>query len=285
MQPGEAAKPARHILAAIVAAVLTPARHAWTWLGVAPSLCIWLYLLTLVRRPAVPSPSSTWLASSSSSRSRSRPNQSRIGYIVLVIFATMWLDAASPEEATGRPARVRLWVRRGLVLPLLAVLSIQMFYSVHFAFGDLRDDYSSSRRVGALIASDPRLGGATVTGEPEAPLQALPYYRDNRIYLPQEGVFRRWIRVVKGRRQDFSLSELLQVARELRDRHGQPVVIALGWRLDGPDEQKRMEGTLAEQRFTSSPEARAEFVRQTEWLASFRDARFTDENYDVFVLW
>jgi hypothetical protein len=63
-----------------------------------------------------------------------------------------------------------------------------------------------------------------------------------------------------------------------------PVILALGWLLDGADRQSMYVGTFFEQRFTMSAVTRDEFLRQTELLGRLRDAPLTDENYDVFVL-
>lgn len=280
----------RVVAGAIVAAVLTPARHAGGFLGLAPSLWVWLYLLTLVPRPSlIAFAALSVIGFDLVFTLVFPPNQARIGYVLVVVVATMWLDASRPRDASpwweGRAGRAFLRARRLLLVPLLVTLALHLVLAVHAAAGDVRGDYSSSRRLGLLIESDPRLHAAIVTGEPEIPLQALPYYRDNPIYLPQEGVFRRWARLRTGRRSDFSLSELLEVTRDLRDRYRVPVVIVLGWQLDGPETQTVFPGTAFELTFTTTTAARAEFLQQTQHVASLRDARFTDENYDVFVLW
>ena len=100
-------------------------------------------------------------------------------------------------------------------------------------------------------------------------------------------MFRDWLRIQipGGRRNDYSLEELLHTAGELREQYGVPVVMALGWWIDGPQVQRAYGGTYFAQTFTVSSGARAEFQARTQFLGRLRAASFTDENYDVFVLW
>ena len=50
-------------------------------------------------------------------------------------------------------------------------------------------------------------------------------------------------------------------------------------------EPDRYLGTWYEQTFTVKPADRAAFLARTQLLGRLRNASFTDENYDVFVLW
>jgi hypothetical protein len=178
-------------------------------------------------------------------------------------------------------------MRRLLAVPLAAALCYQVVLGAGYVLDDVRLEYSSSRRLAALLASDPRLEQAIVIAEPENLGQSLPYYRNNRMFLPQENAFRNWLLVwiPGGRRGDYSLGELLSTATDLRRRHDTPVVMALGWWLDGPDLQRAYAGTYFEQTFRTSPAERTEFLARTTLLGRLREASFTDENYDVFVLW
>ncbi len=93
------------------------------------------------------------------------------------------------------------------------------------------------------------------------------------------------MQVPGGRRGDYDLAELLTTARGLRARHGVPVILALGWSIDGPDVQRKYYHTFFDQKFTMSEAARADLRTATERLGSLQSATFTDENYDVYVLW
>jgi hypothetical protein len=217
-------------------------------------------------------------------------NDRHLGYVVILVMAAVWLGHPwDPPAATrgGLGPRAAWVARRVLLVPLVLVLLHQVVLGATMVRDDVRLDYSSSRRLASLIADDPRLASAIVIGEPETMAESLPYYVDNRVFLPQENAFRNWlhIQVAGGRRGDYDLAELLATAIALRDQEGVPVLVALGWSLDDAALQWKYYGSFFTQRFTMTPAARAEFRARTEKLASFQDAAFTDENYDVFVVW
>jgi hypothetical protein len=151
----------------------------------------------------------------------------------------------------------------------------------------VRFEYFSSKRLAALIAADPRLDRAIIVGEPETLTESLPYYRDDPIYLAHERTFRNWIvlTVPGGRPHECDLEALLATAKDLRPRHQIPVVLVLGWLLDGADRQSMHGGTFFEQTFTTTAASRDAFLHETQLLGRLRDAPLTDENYGVFVLW
>jgi hypothetical protein len=178
-------------------------------------------------------------------------------------------------------------MRHLLVIPLTLTLGFQVALGAAYVVDDVQLDYSSAKRLATMIGSDARLERAIVMGEPETLTESLPYYRENPVYLLQESTFRNWlqIQIPGGRRNDCSLADLLATATDLRSRYGVPVIMALGWWLDGPAVQRAYAGTYFEQTFTVSASARSEFVARTQFLGRLRAASFTDENYDVFVLW
>jgi hypothetical protein len=217
------------------------------------------------------------------------PSPRHVGHVVVVVMATLWLGspwAIEPERAARPSGRAIVWGGRLLAIPLLVALAYQVFLGGASIVDEVRFEHSSSRRLASLIAGDPSLERAIVVGEPETLALALPYYRANPVYLFQEGAFRNWlmIQTPHRRRNDCDLGELLDAAKALRARHGVPVIVALGWRLDGPERQMAFARSFFEQTFTMTPAARDAFLAQTEFRGRMRNAVFTDENYDVFVL-
>ena len=278
------------VVGAFVAAVVAPARQSWFLLGLVPWLWFWMYFLTLARWPGLLCFAAlSVIGFSLVSDLVIPPSPSRLGYNLLVVMATMWLEASRSERAppprAGRLGSGLPRVRRFLRFPLAVTLAGHVLAAVHLGISDVQHEYSSSRRLGALIASDPRLHDAIVIGEPETAATSLSYYQDNPIFLIREGTFARSSRFFRGHRQNLSLSELIGTAHDLRTRYGHPVLIVFGWNPNGPEEQRVFAGTVFELRFTSTPADRDDFRRQTERLASLRDASRPDESYDVFVLW
>jgi len=295
------------IVAALASAIVNPVAHsAFLYWVPLPGVWIWLFLaLVLRRRPAVVVFALLGLVGFEMIFALVYPASPRHGgYVLLVVLATLWLSEVwtwpdAPAQA-GAAATVETWMRRLLIVPLVLALGYQVVLGAGYVVDDVQLDYSSSKRLADLIASDSRLDRAIVIGEPEALHQSLPYYRRNPLYFPQEEAFRDWMwspsvsfsvasdstrSLQIGRRADYDLGELLRTATELRDTHGVPVVMALAWFVDGPETQRAYVGTWYEQVFTVKPADRDAFLAQTQLLGRLRSASFTDENYDVFVLW
>jgi len=218
------------------------------------------------------------------------PSAWHFGNVAVVVMGALWLGSPwsldTPDGTATTWSRTIRWGRRLLLVPLLVASGYQVMGGVLSIADEVRFDYSSSKRLAALLDADPRLDRAIVIGEPELFALSLRYYRENPLFLPQEGAFKDWllIHTPGGRRRDYDLGELLATARDLRARYQVPVVIVLGWFLDGPEQQIAFPGMFFEQRFTMTSEAREAFRSQTELLGRLRDAIFTNENYDVFVL-
>jgi len=281
------------VLAALGSSLLSPVGHSAAFLWVPlTAVWVWLAFVLLLRRPALLAFLFLSLIGFELVFSLLYPASPRhMGYVLLVVMATVWLWNAGSRDAAAEVhlplARAEYWASRVVLLPLVVVLGWQVALGAGYVVDDVQLEYSSSRRLAGLLAGDPRLERAIVIGEPENLTHALAYYRDNRIYLPQEAAFRNWMHfwIPGGRRADYNLAELLATATELRERWQAPVVMALGWRLDGPDNQVAYARTFFEQRFSMSAADRTEFLARTEHLGRLREASFTDENYDVFVLW
>jgi hypothetical protein len=272
------------VLTAVRHAVVHPVANSEGVLRI-PYLSVWVWLCfaALVRRPGLLAFLALGLLACELMFILVYYPQARhMGYVVLIVVATLWC-----WQDAGPTAGAERWLRRLLAVPLLAALGFQVFLGAGFVLDEIRLDYSSAGRLGTLLASDPRLEHAIVIGEPEDLTTSLPYYRTNPIFLPQENTFRDWlfVQVPGGRRADYNLGELLATATRLRDRYETPVVMALGWYVDGPEQQRAYYGTYFEQTFSVTPAERTEFLARTELLAKLRAASFTDENYDVFVLW
>jgi hypothetical protein len=88
-----------------------------------------------------------------------------------------------------------------------------------------------------------------------------------------------------GRPHECDLEPLLATAKDLRARHQVPIVLVLGWLLDGSDRQSMYVGAFFEQTFTMTAASRDAFLHDTQLLGRLRDAPLTDESYDVFILW
>ncbi len=275
------------VAAGIARAAVWPAGHSQGFFVLpGPSLWLWAFFAYLARRPALLCFAAASLVSMEAFFTLVHaPATWHLGNALLAVVATAWLDAAEPRPpAAGRFRRAERGLRAALAGALGVVLAIHAWFAALQVRADLAGPYSSSRALSERIAAEPELADAVLVGEPDGPVTSLAYYLDQRIYLPREGVFRRWGVAAPTRRRDYDLAALLADARGVRERCGCPVVIALGRDLSGEPLQRSHAGTRYEETFRVTPEAAREFREATRPLGSFRDARASDENYDVYVL-
>jgi hypothetical protein len=270
-------------------AVVYPVAHA-TQFTVVPyaDAWVWAYFAYLARRPAVLTfcalslvgmevlfnlvygPGAPW----------------HVGNVFLVLVASAWLDAAASTSSVAIPApleRGRRWLGRALAVAIVFVFANHAWLAAQYVTTDVANDYSANRRLAELMRDDPSLATAIVMGEPDTPLWSVPYYLDNRIFLPREGVFRDWGMFSSSRPAEWDLDALLRTARSTRDACACPVVITMGYDVGRPGAYTNFPGTRFEERFRITPEARDAFLAATQPLARLGPT-LTDENYDVFVL-
>lgn len=279
----------RRLAAGVGHALVQPAAHAGG-LSIlpAPSAWVWAYFVYLTRRPAVLCFGAVALIGIEASFQLVwGPAPWHLGNILLVILATLWLAASAPDlnpVASPRLERARTWLGRILAGGGALLLTQQLLMGLFMVTLDLRQDYSSSPHLAQALRSDPALADAVVIGEPDSWITSLPYYADNRIYLPRERVYRAWGRYTAARQSAYDLDALLATAREVRDRCGCPVVIVLGWEVDKPGVRTLYGGSPYEETFAITPEARDAFLAATRRVANLRGPTITDEKYDVYVL-
>jgi hypothetical protein len=286
---------ARTLVAGVVRAIALPAGHTgnspslFPWPPLVTSLLCWLYFVTLLRRPAVLCFTAASLIGLECffNVAWPWPAARHLGSMLLVVMASVWLDRSEPARRlpwlSDRIVRALAWPYGALAAALVLTLGWNVALAVSHVEGDWNGDYSSSRRLAELIGRSPDLRDAVVVGDPFTMVEALPYYRDNRIYMPREKAFRKWTPARTAVRSS-SLADLLDAVMELRRREAAPVIVVLAWDIDGPAEQTMYRDTFLEQTFAVDPEARDEFLRHAKRIARLRSAVYTDENYDVFVV-
>lgn len=277
------------ILAGVGRAIVYPVAHAAQFTIVPyADAWVWAYFVYLARRPAVLTfcaaslvgmevlfnlvygPGAPW----------------HVGNVFLILVASAWLDAAAatPSVAISAPLeRGRIWLGRVLAVAIVFVFANHAWLAARYVVIDVGNDYSANRRLAELVHDDPSLATAIVMGEPDTPLWSVPYYLDNRVFLPREGVFRDWGRFSSSRPAEWDLDALLGAARSARDACACPVVITMGYDVRQPGAYTNFRGTRFEEHFRITPEARDAFLAATQPLARLGPT-LTDENYDVFVL-
>lgn len=205
-----------------------------------------------------------------------RGPQRHQGVLVLLIVAVAWLAPAARGVALWPPLARGVAALRRFALPaalaaLLATHAVRALDAIRF---DLGHDMTSAKAFGELLRQ--RYANAIVMGEPDSPLESLPFYASNPIYIPREHRFGDWTRFTVDNQRELSLGELVRLGKALREQTRQPVLLALGHDLGGDPPIVFAYGSV----FTWSRKDRALLRRETEPVASFQSA--ATERYEVF---
>ncbi|OQX11383.1 MAG: hypothetical protein BWK76_19245 [Desulfobulbaceae bacterium A2] len=171
----------------------------------------------------------------------------------------------------------------GLYGLIACVLLVHVAGSARYIYRDLTVEISSAKSFGRFIASNELYRQAIIIGEPDIRLESLPAYADNRIYLPRAGLFRDYVRLTTENKPELSLGELLDSAKQLRQREKCPVLIALGhFDLAGqPLPYIRTE--QYDRKFTWTDAELNDFLTATEKVAEFK-SDLKNERYEVYLL-
>lgn len=208
-----------------------------------------------------------------------------VGMLFAFLAAVTWLRAGHATPTTAGPRVTRLAWRVLLFGAWPLLLLLQDYRGLREIQQEIQYTKTAAPELAALLGR-PDLGGAVLIGEPDYFLDALPYYRDNRIFIAREARFGRRVAWTTTNRCEFDLGQLLATARRLRHEQQVPVLVVLGKviRLDAPSGAVRHGyGDW----FRWSAAQLEEFVAATERIASLpaRPSRFRgDEHYDVYRL-
>ena len=147
---------------------------------------------------------------------------------------------------------------------------------------DINQEQSSSKAFSEYLKGSEIYRDAIIVPEPDYLLESLPYYASNPLYFPREHRFGTIVFFTTDADYHLSLGELLSVAREIKTRYSQPVLIVLGhWDLDP---HKAGEKYYSYNKiFSWSVNEFVDFNESTKLVAQFKSA-YTDENYQVYVV-
>ncbi|MGQ0645456.1 MAG: hypothetical protein ACT4O3_08190 [Elusimicrobiota bacterium] len=205
------------------------------------------------------------------------------GVLFMLIVALYWIAAARPAKTSpaGKSERVFQRVHHAVsrwVLTGLLVLHVVMAF--HRLRSNFLFEHSAGESFGTFLKAEPARRKAVVLGEPDYFLESLPYYTDNRVYLPREGRFARRVFYTHANRAELTLGELLDAARNFREGEGVPVFIALGISLERSSGLARHSYGKV---FSWTEEERRRFEAETVPAADFGFTE-SDENYRVYEL-
>jgi hypothetical protein len=198
---------------------------------------------------------------------------------LIFLLSLLWMTA----NGAGGTWRERWWMR---VEPIgswsfVALLAVQTVTLVNPVRDRLKGiPYGPAADVAKLL-KQPALSGAIVMGDPDTMLESLPYYVDNPLWMLRQQRFGKVVRLTEYARRQQTLDDVLADADRLHRQTGHPIVFLSHVPLRR-DKSERM-GVMYDYQTILTPEAVKRFSSSTRHIASLRESRLSDENYDVYV--
>jgi len=170
----------------------------------------------------------------------------------------------------------------GLYVAMLTLIVWNVAKTKNTVWTDISLEMSSSRAFGEFLNRSETYRDAIIVPEPDFLIESLPYYAPNRIYLPREHRFGTTVSWTTEANYRLSLGELLSVARGIKTRYGQSVLIVLGhWDVDKykSGEKKYSYNKV----FSWNTNESADFNESTIFVREFKSLH-GDENYSVYTI-
>jgi len=204
------------------------------------------------------------------------------GLLLVFLLFLYWLfiESRGNDRAVTRTRHAPFYV--GLYIAMLALILGSVTKTKSTVWADIATEKSSSKAFGEFLNTSTTYRNAIIVPEPDYLLESLPYYANNRIYLPREHRFGTTVSWTTGADHRLSLGELLSVARDLKTRFEQPVLIVLGHK-DLDEYEHREKEYSYNKVFTWDTDELADFKRWTILVVDFESAQ-GDENYGVYAI-
>lgn len=201
-------------------------------------------------------------------------------FLVFVMFLYwLFIEAVKKESLT----RVqRLLFNTSFYAAIVPLMLWNMFVAGILTQADIGLERSSNKAFGEYLKGSEIYRDAIIVPEPDYLVESLPYYAPNRLYLPREHRFGTIISFTTEADYRLSLGELLSIARDVKARYGQPVLVVLGhWEIDPykPGEKNYSYNSV----FSWNTQEFTDFDESTILITEF-DSASSDENYRVYAI-
>jgi len=201
-------------------------------------------------------------------------------FLVFLLFL-YWLFIESLNNRAITRTK-HLLFNTGLYVAMLSLILDDVAKTKDAVWVDISMERSSSKAFGEFLHTSAIYGDAIIVPEPDLLLESLPYYAKNKIYFPREHRFGTTVSWTTEANYRLSLGELLSLARGLKTRYDQPVLIVLGhW--DFYSYEHREKRYSYNKVFAWNTDEFADFKRSTILAAEFKSA-YSDENYMVYAV-
>jgi len=163
------------------------------------------------------------------------------------------------------------------------ILFIHIVGSYKYIVRDITKEMSSSKSFGQFLREHEQYHDAIIMGEPDNRLESLPYYVDNRIFVPRINRYENYIKLIRENQQKISLGELLTVAKSLKEKENKTILIAIGHFGLSDQGPPFVRTEQYGRKFTWSLQELKEFNENTVKIAEFKkDVK--NERYEIYQL-
>lgn len=206
------------------------------------------------------------------------------GVFWIALISIFWVEKLTPKLAqislaNRLKARFPEWIFTFGAVPFL-ILGVCRGGS--YIMCDLTKQLSSTQSLAQFIQHDESLKDAILMGEPDYLLEAIPYYINNRIYIPREQRFGKYIRFTRSNAQALSLGTLLKQGALIKERYHVPVLIAFG-HFGLESDAGGLRSFSYGKTFTWNANDRYEWLQSVEKVAEFKHAK-GDENFELYKI-
>ena len=205
------------------------------------------------------------------------------GIFFLYVLTLYWItlfDIRARVDFVSFKTRLFKIVLYG-VIPF--VLFVHIVGSYKYIVRDVTKEMSSNKSFGQFLHDHEQYHDAIIMGEPDIRLESLPYYADNRIFVPRINRYENYIKLIRENKQELSLGELLALAKSVKEKENKTVLIALGHLGLSDQGPPFVRIEQYGRKFTWSLQELKEFNENTVKIAEFKkDVK--NERYEIYQL-
>lgn len=204
------------------------------------------------------------------------------GLLLIFIISLYWIDCnLNGNGLAFQP--FQLARKAALYGALPSILIVEMAQAAYLHQKDIQYELSSNKNLAEFIKKND-LDDAIIMGEPDLYIESLPYYANNKIYIPREDRYRKYSYYTLSNRKNFTLGDLLTIASKIHKGTGKTVLIALGhFDVFNHESGEVHFGSSAGRTFSWTRDERESFLHATREVARFERAT-TNEKYRLFLL-
>jgi hypothetical protein len=196
--------------------------------------------------------------------------------VFIVVLYWLFIEAVHSDN-TAKRSRVPFHIGLYFAVVMLIVGNVA---KTRILWTDVGAEQSSNKALGEFLSGSEAYRDAIIVPEPDYLLESLPYYAKNKIYLAREDRLGSSVSLTTEAARRLSLGELLSVARSIKSRSGESVLLVLGHRDVDKDQSGETKFSYNKV-FSWDTSESIDFKKSTTFVREF-GAAYTDENYKIY---